>query len=158
MAYAVRVVEPNLVLSRLFDPFRPGDIVDLLKEILAVRRPLRGFKVFCDVTEASPGELSFNDMKAVNDFVRSQLDDFAGMRWATFAEGLLNFGFARMAGELASGLPYEYRAFRDRELAYNWLSVTPAMVSHLERRPAPGPDAGASSQNAVAYPPPATAS
>jgi hypothetical protein len=133
MAYAIRTIEPNLVLLRFSDPFQPGDIVAALRAILALHGRLRGIKIFCDASDATPGSLSFSDMKGVFDFVRERIDDFAGTKWATYSRGLLNFGFARMAGELAGGLPFEYRAFRDQDLAFNWLCVPPAMLAQARQ-------------------------
>ncbi len=56
-------------------------------------------------------------------FIRQRTEAFAGMKWASYAPTLLNFGIARMAGEMSADLPFEYRSFKSRELALNWLAM-----------------------------------
>lgn len=124
MAYSARFIpSTSVALAEVSGKFTTEELFGLFTTLLEARGQLRGAKIFCDVTTADSTDISTNEMLPAIDFIRERQDLFAGMKWANFASTILNFAISRMAGEMSSDLPFEYRVFTNRELALNWLAI-----------------------------------
>lgn len=134
MAFQARFIPAtDFALAEVSGRFSTEELLGLFDLLLSQRSPLRGARIFCDVSAADSTDVSTGVMAPAVEYLRARQQLFAGMKWANYASAsLLNFAISRMAGELSGDLPFEYRAFRNREQALNWLAMPLALrLAHL---------------------------
>ena len=104
--------------------------------LLVIEKVARQSKRFVDFSRLTTIAVR---TRHVFEFARKRTEQFAGVapvRTALFSDDWVSFGIACIYESLMEDTPIEARAFRDRRLAAEWLSV-PVDVLTLKDEPAP---------------------
>lgn len=136
MPFGLRFIDSSqhFVRVELAGPLHPDLLHGVFGALVAERGQLRGVRIFSDATAVDSSGASPGDMMAIVQVLHDRPRDFAGMKWANYVGGsLVNLGMSNVAGMLTNELPFEYRPFQKRELAFNWLGVPPALWSEMSR-------------------------
>ena len=109
---------------------------DIAEWLLVIEKVARPFKRFIDFSRLTTVAVR---TRHVFKFARKRTEQFAGVapvRTALFSDDWVSFGIACIYESLMEDTPIVARAFRDRRLAAEWLSV-PVDVLTLKDEPAP---------------------
>src|SRR5690606_20981915 len=104
---------------RLFGDYGLADCRGLLRELTESFASLAGVSVICDCREGR-ASLSFRELGDLAAFFQERGAVLSGVRWAVVVPGMLDYGLARSAGLMVTGVPFTYNVFQDAEAACHW--------------------------------------
>lgn len=112
--------ERDLTVRAIVGDVPVQQLVDALATYFAGEPTLN---VLLDFTEAVLGRLSSGDVRLLARVTQQYADRRAGGKTALVVGSAIGYGLGRMFEQLrhASGAPVEYKTFRDRAAALEWL-------------------------------------